>query len=111
MSQWAVCCYDGSPTGEFSNGLLESIRDQFQVWQSFRSIILIAAQWRKASALRFIRSQSLAKRRHRLSQPMVRSTIHRLGNTTNLPVSERLTISTFTPRHTRARRAWNYGPW
>lgn len=89
----------------------ESIRDQFQIWQSFRSIILIDAQWRKASALRFIRSQSLAKRRHRLSQPMVRSTIHRLGNTTNLPVSERLTISTFTPRHTRARRSWNFGPW
>ena len=42
------------------------------------------AQRRKASALRFRHSQSLASRRQRLSQAMVRSTIQRLGSTTNL---------------------------
>ena len=48
---------------------------------------LTDAQRGKASALWFIRSQSLASRRHRLSQAMVRSTIQRLGRTTNLPAS------------------------
>src|ERR1700761_9307532 len=36
---------------------------------------------KKARAFRFRHSQSLARRRHRLSQAMVRSTIHRLGKT------------------------------
>ena len=54
------------------------------------------AQRRKARALRLRHSQSLARRRHRLSQAMVRSTIQRLGSTTNLWRSERLTISTLT---------------
>ena len=53
------------------------------------------AQRRNASALRFKHSQSLASRRQRFSQPMVLSTIQRLGNTANLPTSERLTISTY----------------
>ena len=42
-------------------------------------MILTDAQRRKASALWFIRSQSLASLRHRFSQAMVRSTIQRLG--------------------------------
>ena len=45
------------------------------------------AQRRNARAFRFRHSQSLARRRHRFSQAMVLSTIQRLGNTTNLPVS------------------------
>src|ERR1700712_2585157 len=52
------------------------------------------AQRRNAKPLRFRHSQSLAKRRHRLSHAMVRSTIQRLSNPTNLPASDRLTIST-----------------
>ena len=52
------------------------------------------ASLRKASALRVRFSQSLASRRQRLSQAMVRSTIQRLGSTTNpLSRSDRLTIS------------------
>ena len=45
---------------------------------------LIDAQRRTASPLWFSRSQCLARRRHRLSHAMVRSTIHRLGNTTKV---------------------------
>jgi len=52
------------------------------------------ASLRKASALRLRFSQSLANRRQRLSQAMVRSTIHRLGSATKpLTLSDRLTIS------------------
>ena len=51
--------------------------------QSFRSIRRIEARRRNASALRLRFSQSLASLRQRLSQAMVRSTIQRLGNTTN----------------------------
>ena len=42
------------------------------------------ARRRKARALRLRFSQSLARRRQRLSQPMVRSTIQRLGSTRTL---------------------------
>ncbi len=41
---------------------------------------------------------------------MVRSTIQRFGSTTNLPASERLTISTLTCWQTRPSPAWNFGP-
>ena len=52
------------------------------------------ASLRKASALRLRFSQSLANRRQRLSQAIVRSTIQRLGWTTKpLTRSDRLTIS------------------
>ena len=52
------------------------------------------ASLRKARALRLRFSQSLASRRQRFSQAMVRSTIQRLGSTTKpLIRSERLTIS------------------
>ena len=52
------------------------------------------ASLRKASAVRLRFSQSLANRRQRLSQAMVRSTIQRFGSATKpLIRSERLTIS------------------
>jgi len=55
----------------------------------------IEARRKNAKAFRLRHSQSLAKRRQRLSQAMVRSTIHRLGKTANpFAISERLTIST-----------------
>ena len=61
---------------------------------SFLSISLIEASLMNAKALRVRFSKSLANRRHLLSQAIVRSTTHRLGRMTNLPTSERLTIST-----------------
>src|SRR3979409_1531264 len=55
----------------------------------------IEARRKNAKAFRLMHSQSLAKRRQRLSQAMVRSTIHRLGKTAKpFAISERLTIST-----------------
>ena len=71
----------------------------------------IEAQRRKARALWFRHSQSLANLRQRLSQPMVLSTIQRLGRTTNvLAAFERLTISKFTWRMTRWSAALNCVP-
>src|ERR1700732_4579422 len=65
-----------------------------QALQSFRSMRRMEARFKNARALRLRFSQSLARRRQRLSHAMVRSTIQRLGNRTN-PVawSDRLTIS------------------
>src|SRR5258706_15945709 len=55
----------------------------------------IDARRKNASAFLLRFSQSLASRRQRLSHAMERSTIQRLGRTTNpLTRSERLTIST-----------------
>jgi len=68
---------------------LESVRDHIVFRQSFRSISRTEAQRRKARAFRLRHSQSLASLRQRLSQPMVLSTIQRLGSTTNLPTSVR----------------------
>src|ERR1700693_2041269 len=45
----------------------------------------IEARRKNAKAFRLRHSQSLAKRRQRLSQAMVRSTIHRLGKTAKPP--------------------------
>src|SRR6266403_6316795 len=54
----------------------------------------IEARRKNAKAFRLRHSQSLARRRQRLSHAMVRSTIQRFGKTTNsLTPSERLTIS------------------
>ena len=75
--------------------LLESIRDHRLDWHSFLTVTRTDARRRNASPFRFRHSQSLASRRQRLSHPMVRSTIQRLGSTTNVPASERLTISTW----------------
>jgi hypothetical protein len=66
-----------------AGGSLESVRKHQAGLQSFRSIRRIEARRRNASALRLRFSQSLASLRQRLSQAMVRSTIQRLGNTTN----------------------------
>ena len=54
----------------------------------------IEAKRKNAKAFRLRHSQSLAKRRQRLSHAMVRLTIHRLGGTPKpFAISERLTIS------------------
>ena len=64
------------------------------------------ASLRKARALRLRFSQSLASRRQRLSQAMVRSTIQRLGSTTKpLTRSDRLTISVLSWGRMPARAA------
>src|SRR6266436_5631579 len=70
----------------------------------------IDARRKNASAFRLRFSQSLASLRQRLSQAMVRSTIQRLGNTTNpLTRSERLTISTSRCGRTFASALANFG--
>src|SRR5882757_2855527 len=63
--------------------ILESVREHQAGLQSFRSMRRIEARRRKASALRLRFSPSLASLRQRLSHAMVRSTIQRLGKTTN----------------------------
>jgi hypothetical protein len=62
---------------------LESVPKVYQGLQSFRNISRMEASRRKASALRLRFSKSLARRRQRLSQAIVRSTIQRFGRTTN----------------------------
>src|SRR5215210_7493107 len=80
--------------------------------QSLRSMRRIEARRTKASAFRFKFSQSLARRRQRLSQAIVLSTIHRFGRTTKLLAAlERLTISSLTRRRTRFSAVLNFGPW
>jgi hypothetical protein len=54
----------------------------------------IMASLTKAATVRAYRSKSRARRRLRLIQARVLSTIQRLGRTTNLCSSLRLTIST-----------------
>ena len=62
---------------------LESVRRLQAGLHSFLSMRRIEARRKNASAFRLRHSQSLAKRRQRLSQAMVRSTIQRFGKTTN----------------------------
>src|ERR1700677_1579891 len=62
--------------------LLESVRRLQAGLQSFLSMRRIDARRKNAKAFRLRHSQSLAKRRQRLSHAMVRSTIQRLGKTT-----------------------------
>ena len=77
-----------------SSRALESVRRLYVGLQSFRSMSRMDASLMKASALRLRFSQSLASRRQRLSQAMVRSTTQRLGWTTKpFTRSDRLTIS------------------
>ena len=68
------------------------------------------AQRRKASALRFRHSQSLANRRQQLSQATERSTICRFGSTAKRCRSERLTIFRSTWLRVARRPAWNLAP-
>src|SRR6516225_10416265 len=62
---------------------LESVRRLQAGLQSFLSMRRIEARRKNASAFWLRHSQSLAKRRQRLSHAMVRSTIQRLGKTAN----------------------------
>ena len=62
---------------------LEFVQEHQAGLQSFRSMRRIEARRKNARPLRLRFSQSLASLRQRLSQAMVRSTIHRLGSTTN----------------------------
>jgi hypothetical protein len=90
---------------------LESVPRLHAGLQSFLSISRMEARRRKASALWLRFSQSLARRRQRPSQAIVRSTIHRLGRTTKpLARSERRTISVMRPGMMLARQSWNTGP-
>ena len=61
----------------------ESVRRLYEGLQSFLSMRRIEARRKNASAFRLRFSQSLASLRQRLSHAMVRSTIQRLGKTTN----------------------------
>ena len=73
---------------------LESVLKLDQGLQSFRSMRRMEASFKKARPLRLRFSQSLARRRQRLSQAIVRSTIQRLGSRTQpLARSDRLMIS------------------
>src|SRR5580658_3642520 len=73
---------------------LESVSKLHQGLQSFRSMRRMEASFKKARPLQLRFSQSLARRRQRLSQAIVRSTIQRLGSCTNPDArSDRLMIS------------------
>src|ERR1019366_5843477 len=63
--------------------LSESVRRLQAGLQSFLSMRRIEARRKNASAFRLRFSQSLASLRQRLNHAIVRSTIQRLGNTTN----------------------------
>src|SRR5271156_4007722 len=90
---------------------LESVRGLYQGLHSFRSMRRMEASLRKARALRLRFSQSLASRRQRFNQAIVRSTIQRLGNGTNpLARSERLTISVLRLGRTLASAVWKIDP-
>src|SRR5271155_5590717 len=91
--------------------LLESVSKLRQGLQSFRSMRRIEASFKNARALRLRFSRSLARRRHRLSHAIVRSTIQRLGNWTNpLARSDRLTISVSRRGRILARAFAKSGP-
>src|SRR5580693_4418402 len=90
---------------------LESVRGLHQGLHSFRNIRRIDTSLRKARALRLRFSQSLASRRQRFNQAIVRSTIQRLGNGTNpFARSERLTISVSRLGKTWASPVWKIDP-
>src|SRR6266403_2973932 len=91
--------------------LLESVRTVQAGLQSFLSMRRIEARRKNAKAFRLRHSQSLARRRQRLSHAMVRSTIQRFGKTTNsLTPLERLTISMSRCGRTFATAFANFGP-
>src|SRR5271170_335803 len=91
--------------------LSESVRELYQGLHSFRNMTRMEASLRKARALRLRFSQSLASRRQRFKQAMVRSTIQRFGNGTNpLTRSERLTISVLRLGRTLSSAVSKIGP-
>src|ERR1700745_2348976 len=88
-----------------------AVRERHQGLHSFRNIRRMEASLRKARALRLRFSQSLASRRQRFSQAIVRSTIQRLGNGKKpLARSERLIISVLTLGRTSPSAVWKIGP-
>src|SRR3954452_3306757 len=90
---------------------LVSVRQLHEGLQSLRSMRRMEARRRNASALWLRFSQSRARRRHRLSHAMVRSTIQRLGSTTKpLACLLRLTISTARLGIALAAPVWKIGP-
>src|SRR5258705_3203245 len=72
-----------APQSKTATVRLESVRRLHAGLQSFLSMRRIEARRKNASAFRLRFSQSLASLRQRLSHAMVRSTIQRLGKTTN----------------------------
>src|SRR6202521_3191726 len=70
-------------SSERATVMLESVRRLQAGFQSFLSMRRIEARRKNASAFRLRFSQSLVSLRQRLSHAIVRSTIQRLGNTTN----------------------------
>src|SRR5271154_39739 len=70
-------------SSERATVMLESVRRLQAGLQSFLSMRRIEARRKNASAFRLRFSQSLVSLRQRLSHAIVRSTIQRLGNTTN----------------------------
>jgi len=106
----AYLAYDEATTSA-SISVLGSVRRLHEGLQSFLSKRRMDARRRKASALWLRFSQSLASRRQRLSQAIVRSTIQRWGRTTKpLARSQRRTISVIRPGMASARPSWNTGP-
>jgi hypothetical protein len=89
----------------------ESVPRLLHGLQSFRSMSRMDASFKNARALRLRFSQSLARRRQRLSQAIVRSTIQRLGSCTNpLACADRLTISVSTQGRILASALPKIGP-
>lgn len=76
-------CVEAPAEREGFASTLESVREHQAGLHSFRSISLIDARRRNASAFRFRFSQSLTSRLHRPSHANVRSTTHRFGRTMN----------------------------
>jgi 3'-phosphoadenosine 5'-phosphosulfate (PAPS) 3'-phosphatase len=91
--------------------LSESVPDQIVALHSFLSMRRTEAQRKNVRAFLFRHSQSLARRRQRLSQPMVRSTTHRLGSTAKpCTASDRFTISIRIFRSIFLTACRNLGP-
>ena len=91
---------------------LESVPKLQQGLQSFRNMRRMEASFKNARALQLRFSQSLARRRQRLSHAIVRSTIQRLGNCTNpFAWSDRLTISVSRRGRNLASALAKIGPW
>ena len=92
--------------------MLESVPKLQQGLQSFRNMRRMEASFKNARALQLRFSQSLARRRQRLSHAIVRSTIQRLGNCTNpFAWSDRLTISVLRRGSDLASALAKIGPW
>ncbi len=102
----------GRPLIRLNYDQLEPVRKVYEGLQSLRSMRRMEASRRNASALSVRFSKSLARRRQRFSQAIVRSTTQRIGRTSNpLALSDRFTISTASPGRRLATVWANCGPW